>query len=140
MTFTCLHCGTTELPQTHLNGFDLGDPAGIECPGCGGPLHHANVSGRQVCACAACGGSLSPMSTFGSLIDAIRFVEGPVLEALPPRTQEPGQRTVNCPKCGKPMRSHLYGGGGNVVIDTCETCLHNWLDGGELRRIALAPR
>jgi Zn-finger nucleic acid-binding protein len=25
------------------------------------------------------------------------------------------------------------------VIDSCEHCLVNWLDGGELRRIAVAP-
>ena len=28
---------------------------------------------------------------------------------------------------------------GNVVIDTCEPCGVNWLDPGELRRIAVAP-
>ena len=33
----------------------------------------------------------------------------------------------------------FYGGPGNVVIDTCERCLVNWLDPGELRRIAIAP-
>jgi Zn-finger nucleic acid-binding protein len=31
------------------------------------------------------------------------------------------------------------GGPGNVVIDTCERCRVNWLDSGELRRIAVAP-
>jgi Zn-finger nucleic acid-binding protein len=37
------------------------------------------------------------------------------------------------------MISHLYGGPGNVVIDSCERCLVNWLDAGELQRIAAAP-
>ena len=37
------------------------------------------------------------------------------------------------------MTSHNYGGPGNVVMDTCERCELNWLDPGELRRIALAP-
>jgi Zn-finger nucleic acid-binding protein len=36
------------------------------------------------------------------------------------------------------MLNHMYGGAGNVVIDTCETCQVNWLDSGELRRIARA--
>jgi Zn-finger nucleic acid-binding protein len=37
------------------------------------------------------------------------------------------------------MIAHLYAGPGNVVIDSCEQCQVNWLDGGELRRIALSP-
>ena len=37
------------------------------------------------------------------------------------------------------MTSHHYGGPGNIVMDTCERCELNWLDPGELRRIALAP-
>lgn len=140
MTFTCLHCGTAEPAPTHLHTLDFGEPSGLSCPGCHSALHVASVSGRPARACVTCGGVLAEMASFGLLIDALRLVEGPALEALPPRTQEPGQRTVDCPECGTRMRSHLYGGGGNVVIDTCERCLHNWLDGGELRRIALAPR
>jgi Zn-finger nucleic acid-binding protein len=37
------------------------------------------------------------------------------------------------------MAAHIYGGPGNVVIDSCENCQVNWLDHGELRRMALAP-
>jgi Zn-finger nucleic acid-binding protein len=37
------------------------------------------------------------------------------------------------------MEAHFYGGPGNVVIDTCESCSLNWLDHGELARIAQAP-
>jgi Zn-finger nucleic acid-binding protein len=37
------------------------------------------------------------------------------------------------------MLSHLYGGPGNIVIDSCEQCQANWLDSGELRRTAVAP-
>lgn len=140
MVLSCLHCGTSEPAPTHLSAVDLGEPCGLICPACSGALHDAGVSGRTARACVACGGVLAEMSSFESLVDALRLAEGPAVDALPPRTQEPGQRTVACPECGEPMRSHLYGGGGNVVIDTCEACLHNWLDGGELRRIALAPR
>jgi Zn-finger nucleic acid-binding protein len=45
---------------------------------------------------------------------------------------------INCPGCAKPMLNHFYGGPGNLVIDTCERCHLNWLDPGELRRIARA--
>jgi Zn-finger nucleic acid-binding protein len=37
------------------------------------------------------------------------------------------------------MLSHFYGGPGNIVLDTCEGCQVNWLDPGELQRIARAP-
>jgi Zn-finger nucleic acid-binding protein len=37
------------------------------------------------------------------------------------------------------MEAHSYAGPGNVVIDSCEPCSLNWLDHGELARIAQAP-
>jgi Zn-finger nucleic acid-binding protein len=37
------------------------------------------------------------------------------------------------------MINHLYGGPGNVLLDSCEHCRVNWLDAGELRRIVIAP-
>ena len=37
------------------------------------------------------------------------------------------------------MDTHLYAGPGNVVIESCDTCLLNWLDRGELMRIVHAP-
>jgi Zn-finger nucleic acid-binding protein len=37
------------------------------------------------------------------------------------------------------MEHHPYGGGGNVFLDTCESCSVNWLDRGELQRIVAAP-
>ena len=49
------------------------------------------------------------------------------------------ERRINCPQCGRQMDTHLYGGGGNVIIDDCENCDLNWLDYGELERIARAP-
>jgi Zn-finger nucleic acid-binding protein len=37
------------------------------------------------------------------------------------------------------MDTHFYGGPGSIVIDNCAECEVNWLDRGELRRVALAP-
>jgi Zn-finger nucleic acid-binding protein len=56
-----------------------------------------------------------------------------------PRRQNPADRQIKCPACGHLMLGHLYGGPGNVVIDSCERCHVNWLDAGELRRIVVAP-
>jgi Zn-finger nucleic acid-binding protein len=37
------------------------------------------------------------------------------------------------------MDEHLYGGGGNVNVDSCEACGVLWLDRGELSGIVAAP-
>jgi hypothetical protein len=82
---------------------------------------------------------LIEMNRFVSVIDALRAREERAFQTALPRRQNPSDRLINCPACGHPMLSHLYGGPGNVVIDSCERCLVNWLDPGELRRIAVAP-
>jgi len=80
------------------------------------------------------------MNLFVTIIDAVRAYDVSSFPASAPSRQKPGERTLKCPSCGRPFVSHHYGGGGNVVIDTCSPCLVNWLDQGELRRIALAPK
>jgi hypothetical protein len=82
---------------------------------------------------------LVEMSRFVVIIEIVRAHEGRAVLRMPPRRQNPEDRVLACPICGRPMVSHLYGGPGNIVIDTCEPCLVNWLDAGELRRIAVAP-
>jgi hypothetical protein len=80
---------------------------------------------------------LIEMQHFVSVIGAARAHEE-ASGGIPPRRQTPGDRTIDCPACHRPMLNHFYGGPGNLVIDTCETCHVNWLDAGELRRIARA--
>ena len=89
--------------------------------------------------CARCFGMLIDMSRFTTIIDAVRAREQRAVRMVPPRRHDPTDRLIHCPTCRQPMLGHLYGGPGNVVIDTCERCLVNWLDPGELRRIAIAP-
>jgi hypothetical protein len=81
---------------------------------------------------------LIEMTRFAAIIEVVRAHEDAVL-TMSPRRQNPEDRVLACPTCGRPMVAHLYGGPGNIVIDTCERCLVNWLDAGELRRIAVAP-
>jgi len=82
---------------------------------------------------------LIEMGRFTTIIDAVRLHEAGAVRVSLPRSQNPSDREIACPMCGEPMIGHDYGGPGNVVIDTCERCLVNWLDQGELRRIAMAP-
>jgi Zn-finger nucleic acid-binding protein len=139
LLFTCRHCGTEEPVPVNLQAFDLLEPSGLHCPSCKSGLLNALAGGRPVQICSGCHGALVPMSSLVAVVAVVRFFEGQSLEALPARQQEPGDRLLICPSCSQVMTSHRYGGPGNIVMDTCEHCEHNWLDPGELRRIALAP-
>ena len=123
----------------NLQAFDLGDPSTLHCPSCKSTLQNAAAGGRPLQVCLSCHGVLVPMPSFVAVVAVVRFFEGQSLDVLPARRQEPGERLLVCPSCSQVMESHLYGGPGNIVIDSCEHCKINWLDHGELRRIALAP-
>ena len=135
----CGHCGSSE----QLSGISaLIETSGIDdrkCPTCLMGLSTGRLDGWPLSFCQRCEGLLIEMEHFVSVIDAARAREEQS-GAIPPRGQAPGDRTITCPSCQRPMLSHFYGGPGNLVIDTCERCHLNWLDPGELRRIARAPR
>jgi hypothetical protein len=139
LIFTCRHCGTEEPVPVNLQAFDLLEPSGLHCPSCKGALLNAAAGGRPVQVCLGCYGALVPMASFVAVVAVVRFFEGQSLDVLPARRQQPGDRLLVCPSCSQVMTSHLYGGPGNIVMDSCEDCELNWLDPGELRRIALAP-
>lgn len=140
LLFACHHCGAEELAPQGQRLFRLGPRTGLDCPVCAGPLQDADVAGYPARVCGLCFGALLRMDLLVSLTDAVRLTAGPPLESLPPRTQQPDHRTIVCPLGTHQMLSHVYGGPGNVVVDTCEACRVVWLDPGELLRMALAPR
>jgi Zn-finger nucleic acid-binding protein len=135
----CDHCGgQNELSNVLQHLEMLGETATL-CPTCGSPLSDARVEGHPLLCCARCFGMLIAMNRFVAVIEAVRAQETRTFGTAQPRRQNPDERRISCPTCGQAMVAHLYGGPGNVVIDTCERCLVNWLDSGELRRIAVAP-
>jgi len=133
----CTHCGSLEALAPLIRDIEIGDAADLPCPSCGASLANARLDGNPLLVCPQCKGMLIAMLHFVSVIDAASGHEdqhGVVM----PRDQKPGDRTLTCPRCRQSMLSHFYGGPGNLVIDTCEQCQVNWLDQGELRRIARA--
>jgi Zn-finger nucleic acid-binding protein len=135
----CGHCGTERDAPLLSDRLEwLGDTP-TRCPACASALRAATLEGYALLACPRCAGMLVEMPSFAAVIDAVRADAVSSPRAVPPRRQQPGERGMRCPACGQPMISHLYGGPGNIVIDTCERCLVNWLDAGELRRAATAP-
>ena len=135
----CDHCGTQQELSWAMENLDLQKETASLCPVCGTPLSTTRVEGHPLLCCARCFGMLIEMNRFAAVIDAVRAHETRTVQIVPPRRQNPDDRVVNCPSCHEPMLSHVYGGPGNIVIDTCERCQLNWLDDGELRRAAVAP-
>lgn len=133
----CTHCGSFEALPPLIREIEIGDATDAPCPNCGALLANARLDGNPLLVCLQCQGMLIAMPHFVSVVDAASAHEdqhGVVL----PRDQNAGDRLLTCPRCRQSMLSHFYGGPGNLVIDTCEQCQMNWLDPGELRRIARA--
>jgi Zn-finger nucleic acid-binding protein len=135
----CDHCGSQQELPAALEYLELLGPSSWLCPLCSRPLSESRLDELPLLCCPGCFGMLIQMHWFAAVIDAARLHETRPVHTLPPRRQSPGDRSLQCPTCGETMIDQLYGGPGNVVIDTCERCGVNWLDPGELRRIATAP-
>jgi Zn-finger nucleic acid-binding protein len=135
----CDHCGSQQNAPAIPEELELLGETEQPCPVCAARLSRSRLHGHPLLCCPRCAGLLIEMNRFATIIDAVRAHDvGAFRTAVPPR-EKPGERTLSCPSCGQPFASHQYAGPGNVVIDTCGRCLVNWLDQGELRRIALAP-
>ncbi|MCE9531639.1 MAG: zf-TFIIB domain-containing protein, partial [Planctomycetes bacterium] len=135
--FRCGYCGTFEFPQSTEDGVTtLGDVSGYACPVCTQPLTKAAIHGHSVYYCGTCRGFLTTNPDFTSIL-AHRREEVKVPSSVP-RSLERDElhRRVGCPNCKKKMDTHPYGGGGNVVVDTCYRCKLIWLDAGEITDLA----
>jgi Zn-finger nucleic acid-binding protein len=137
--FVCDHCGSQQEGPAIPEELEFLGETSQACPICSTPLWKSRLHSQPLLCCPTCGGLLIAMNLFVTIIDAVRAYDVSTIRSSAPSRQKPGERTLDCPSCGQPFVSHHYGGPGNVVIDTCSRCLVNWLDQGELRRIALAP-
>ncbi|HUI55303.1 MAG TPA: zf-TFIIB domain-containing protein [Bryobacteraceae bacterium] len=138
--FICDYCKSVYLPEVNDDGVRvLHEPSELSCPICAVPLVHASVTGERILYCTQCRGMLIQMDVFLSLIDELpKQNDGhPVIPHAPdPRDLE---RHIDCPECHHRMDTHYYAGPGNVILDDCSRCSWNWLDYGELMKIAHAP-
>jgi Zn-finger nucleic acid-binding protein len=135
--FRCVHCGTFEFPATTDDGVaTLTEVTRFPCPVCTDPLTKAAIEGQTICFCGTCRGFLTTNAEFSEVLMRRRAACGD--QPSVPRSIDPVElrRRVSCPKCRKPMDTHPYGGGGNVVIDTCHRCHLIWLDAGEMETLA----
>jgi Zn-finger nucleic acid-binding protein len=89
--------------------------------------------------CPRCRGVLIQKPHFLYATNYIRSKARGVEVSPRPLKKEELERRVLCPQCGKKMDTHPYAGPGNIVIDSCPSCMLNWLDQEELYRITRAP-
>ncbi len=135
----CDYCKSIYYPEKNDQGIQmLGEAAEETCPICAIPLMHAIFARERIRYCTRCRGMLIPMGKFLALVEELKA--GAPRHRVP-HAPDPRElnRHINCPQCHQRMDTHYYGGPGNVVIDDCSRCFLNWLDHGELMRIAQAP-
>jgi Zn-finger nucleic acid-binding protein len=138
-SFQCDYCQSVYFPDADDDGVRvLGEPSDESCPVCRIPLMNATVANLRICYCTQCHGMSIPMQVFEDLVERLRAqADGALVQ--PAAGSDDLNRKTGCPRCNKRMDTHLFGGAGNVVIDTCEECCLNWLDRGKLMHIAHAP-
>jgi Zn-finger nucleic acid-binding protein len=134
----CDYCGSQITPATDEDGVVVMDAAARNCPVCQTPLSNASLKSQELLYCVRCHGMLLEMEKFLPLVDVLREYRYWSQSSMAPRGVDDG-RILHCPMCQQEMDEHYYGGGGNVNVDSCETCGVLWLDRGELSRIVAAP-
>ncbi|MGA2134140.1 MAG: zf-TFIIB domain-containing protein [Bryobacteraceae bacterium] len=136
----CEYCRTVYTPPQNDEGVrPLGEVSPLACPICKVPLEQAALGGRRILYCRTCQGILLPMEDFLGITEELR-VEHPRAHAIQPAVDRGElQRHIECPQCHQRMDTHMYEGPGNIVIDDCSRCALDWLDKGELMKVARAP-
>ncbi len=134
--YQCDYCQGYTFPDKNEDGVRVFDETSdLACPLCSVPLFHAATSGWRLHYCKQCHGMLIRMAFFPDLIEELRAQLAAPTGIPRPTDRAELDRRISCPQCHAPMDAHFYGGGGNVILESCSACYLNWLDQSELRRI-----
>lgn len=139
-SYECEYCRTIHVPAADEQGLRVStETSHHTCPLCNLPLVRADLQGFPAETCPNCHGMLLIQEQYGKAVKFLRAsARTPPVEPGPARLEDL-RRAVSCPSCHQPMSTHLYGGPGNIVIDTCLKCSLVWLDHRELIRVLEAP-
>jgi Zn-finger nucleic acid-binding protein len=136
----CPYCQTVHFPEPVGEGIVLlGEAYFYDCPCCDRPLAAAVLDGATVGYCPDCHGLLVASDHFAHTLARRR--ETCAVRHRPAEPIDPKElrRVTRCPRCGRRTDTHVYGGGGNAVIDSCAHCRLVWLDAGELTVLERFP-
>jgi Zn-finger nucleic acid-binding protein len=134
----CDYCGGQSIPPADEDGVQVLDPSKYDCPVCHTPLANGRLEQRDMLYCTGCHGMLIAMGDVLALLETLRDHRERPAAYLAPRDMH-ATAELACPLCNHSMDHHAYGGGGNVMVDSCEDCTRLWLGRGALRKIAAAP-
>jgi Zn-finger nucleic acid-binding protein len=95
-------------------------------------LSEGVLDGAKVGLCRDCHGILLSSEHFAKVVAERRELQGSRRSRIEPIDPSEFRRMIRCPQCGNRADTHVYGGGGNAVIDSCARCRLVWLDAGEL--------
>lgn len=129
----CPYCTSLVFPEPLDEGVvTLGREHPHDCPTCQRLLVAAALDGEEVGYCSTCRGILFTNDQFARVVARRR--ESGTPRRLVPEPVDPTElrRARHCPRCRRRADTHVYGGGGNAVIDSCARCKLVWLDAGEL--------
>ena len=133
------YCHAVYLPEKDDDGVRvLGEPTYQSCPVCSVTMSQASVAGFNIIYCTQCR-HVDPDKENFKCCSTVRSQQRDAV-AQPGRGWKrpaPHPQLPQMSPCHG--EAHLYAGPGNVVIDSCDTCSLNWLDHGELMRIAHSP-
>ena len=98
------------------------------CPLCRVPLASALIDDEKIALCDHCQGFLAHTETFLVIVTKRRGLQGLHENRTDPFDPAELKRVITCPNCQQPMDAHPYFGGGNAIVDTCQSCNLIWLD------------
>lgn len=138
--FFCEYCRSIYFPPENQDGIRVLEKASdTQCPLCKTPLVYGFIDKTQTLYCQNCQGMLIDQNIFLMVINFLR-AKRQQPSIMPPAVNFTElERSINCPNCGQPMSTHLYGGPGNLVVDNCIHCNLLWLDSKELERVIRSP-
>ncbi len=137
--FVCSYCGAYYFPKAGKDGLTiLGEPGTLICPVCMIPLVTAKLEEVRLEACPRCHGVMILQRHLAIIVQYLRLKSVKDL-SVPPLEKADLQKERCCQTCGEKMDTHVYGGGGNVVIDVCPKCKVVWFDYEEINRVITAP-
>lgn len=107
----------------------------MDCPVCKTPMVEKDFGGVMVDVCEnGCKGIWFDWLELSKLDEAHEGAGQALAEALmSERVKDDDRPPIDCPKCHKPMKAHLYKSSKDVTVDECYLCGGFFLDAGELK-------
>ncbi len=138
-SYHCDYCGCYDFPDADRDGVTwLEGESTWLCPVCRTRLVKARVEGIEIAACPKCRGNLIEQPRMYFILKFATLAETFDLRLPGPPDDAERQRRIKCPGCRQTMETYLYGGSGNIFVQSCNACKLIWLDHGELGKIIRA--